>query len=198
MSYFLDIVQIQPIDLKKKSNPVKYAAVVGTVEPTTVKQISGQNGLHLQFEIKVNDTIQYQADLNVQSSDGSEVMVDSGDETLTVQAGSTSFGDPAYGVYTNAQLSYPKVGLTEGDFTGTPASRIENQLKTAFAGSTFVAVFGQTFDDGGPNGKGIHDIHFYPGLANQDGALAVYTAGANGAAPTRTWFFFKFNDQTIP
>lgn len=196
MSYFIDIQHILPVAFASGSSPQAYGAVVGTVEASTEHQIVGQSGTHLQFNIRVSPTVQYQVDVNVQSEDGSEVMMYIGDETLQEQAGSTPFGDPAYGVYHDAELSYASMGLQNAQFVSTPDTRVEQQLEAALNAATFVAAFGMMFNDGGPNGTGIHEIHFDPPGPNQDGALAVYSAVAGGP-PTRRWFFFKFDDQTI-
>jgi hypothetical protein len=57
-------------------------------------------------------------------------------------------------------------------------------------------VYGHLYDDGGPNGKGIHETHYVQGSNNQDGAVAVYHRDDSGAL-TRTWFFFKFAEDHI-
>jgi hypothetical protein len=198
MSYFLDFVQTRRIVLTSAATTESYAAVVGTVEVLTEKPIVGQSGTHLQFYVKVSATEQYQVDVNVQSEDNSEIQMYVGDETLVVQTGSTPFGDPAYGVYTNAELSYAAIGLTNQEFVSYPAQRVESQLEAALNQATFVAVFGQTFDDPGPNGLGIHETHLNTDAANQDGAVAVYMVPTGGGTPVRRWFFFKFDDQSIP
>jgi len=196
MSYFDDIRHILPVALSVGSTPQSYGAVVGTVEVSTEHQIVGQSGTHLQFYIRVSPTVQYQVDVNVQSSDGTEVMMFIGEEPLTPQKGATQFGDPAYGVYADAELSYAGMGLQNSQFVSTPDTRVEQQLEAALNAATFVAAFGMMFDDGGSNGKGIHEIHFDPPGPNQDGALAIYTV-SGGGTPIRKWFFFKFDDQSI-
>lgn len=196
MSYFEDIHHLWPVALTAGASPQTYGAVVGTVEASTEHQIVGQSGTHLQFYIRVSPTVRYQVDVNVQSADGSEVMMFIGDEPLQPQPGATPFGDPAYGVYHDAELSYSAMGLQNSQFVSTPDTRIEQELEAALNAATFVAAFGMTFDDGGPSGAGIHEIHFNPPGPNQDGALAIYTVVGQGT-PSRRWFFFKFDDQSI-
>jgi len=87
-------------------------------------------------------------------------------------------------------------GFTPSEFTQISATRIAAQLEAALAESEFVSIYGQVFDDGGANGKGIHETH-YTGLPNQDGAIAVYTRDPTTNTPKRTWFFFKFNEDSI-
>lgn len=54
-----------------------------------------------------------------------------------------------------------------------------------------------TFDDGGSDGKGIHQTHFNKVEANEGGALAIYSVDANTGNPKRTWFFFKFTEDKL-
>jgi hypothetical protein len=197
MATFEDHEHLSPITFAASAATQGYAEIVGTVEPGTTKPIVGRNGQHLQFEVDVKPGIRYQVDVNVQSRDGSEVEVFTGDEQLVVQSGGTPFGDPQYGVYKNAKLSYNKIGLTENQFVAMPDTRIEALLETALSQAVFVAVYGSAFDDGGANGKGIHDIHLNPGHPDQDGAITVYLKGTSGSTPTRRWFFFKFRNDRI-
>ena len=197
MYYFQDHLHTTPIELKKGTGPTGYAEIVGTVEKSTERQIVGKNGQHLQFYVDIKPGIRYQVDVNVQSRDGSQVWVYAGDETLVVQSGGTPYGDPAYGAYKHVAVSYGGLGLKDSDFIEMPDTRIESLLEQALNGSQFVAIYGVAFDDGGPNGKGIHDIHFNPNFANQDGAIAVYMNVPGGGTPIRKWFFFKFSGDTI-
>jgi len=177
-----------------------YAAVVGTVETGSERPITGRSGDHLQFYIDAGAGARYQVDVNTQSRDGTDVLVHIADEALD-ESGSANpsqpFGAPDYGVSSDAQLSYKAMGLKDGDFTPLSYSRIEARLETALNAAAFVAVYGMTFDDGGRNGKGVHDIHFNPGKTNRDGALAIYSQDAGTGKPRRTWFFFKFQGETI-
>jgi hypothetical protein len=177
--------------------PEAFAGVVGTVANYTEKPITGRNGDHLQFNILAGPDVTYQVDVNTQSSDGSSVMVYIATETLTPSATNPNqpYGAPAYGVFPDAKLSYAGMKLTDAEFQTISVTRIEAQLEAALGMSDFVAAYGHTFDDGGPNGKGVHDIH-YTGQPNEDGALAIYNKGASGSLK-RTWFFFRFDNQHI-
>ncbi len=184
--------------LKSGFTPETFAGVVGAVANSSEKPITGRNGDHLQFSILAGPGVTYQVDINTQSSDGSSVMVYIATETLTASPTNPNqpFGVPAYGVFPDAKLSYAGMKLTDAEFQSISVTRIEAQLEAALQMSDFVAAYGHTFDDGGPNGKGVHDIHYYPAQTNQDGALAVYNKEPAGAAK-RTWFFFKFDNEHI-
>ena len=105
-------------------------------------------------------------------------------------------GAPAYGVFANASLSYAGLGLTDDEFTPVSASRIQSRLEAALSQSEFVVIYGLVFDDGGPDGKGIHGTHFDHTHENADGAVVVYNIDSNGN-PSRMWFFFKFAGDQI-
>ncbi|GAB0112920.1 hypothetical protein [Acidisoma sp. C75] len=64
-------------------------------------------------------------------------------------------------------------------------------------GTRFVMAFGMMFDDGGPQGKGVHDIHFNSGREGEDGALLLYKLDAATGKPKRIWYFFKFQDERL-
>ncbi|WP_233858202.1 hypothetical protein [Paraburkholderia sp. HD33-4] len=72
------------------------------------------------------------------------------------------------------------------------------KLEAALSQSKFVAIYGLVFDDGGPDGKGVHETHFNstPEDKDKDGAVVVYNVDAN-QNPSRTWFFFKFVGDQI-
>jgi hypothetical protein len=175
-----------------------FAAVIGTVEKATEHEIVGRSGEHLQFYVDAGADARYQVDVNIQSRDGTEVLVYMATESLAglgCNPGEPS-GAPAPGVFTDARLSYAGMGLNDGEFQAVSPVRIQSKLEAALNQSNLVAIYGQVFDDGGPNGKGIHETHFNPGLANQDGAVAVYGKDDQGN-PQRTWFFFMFSDEHI-
>lgn len=174
-----------------------YGAIVGTVETNTEKPITGQHGDHLQFYVDIGGSARYQVDVNTQSMDGSAIGVYIAVENLTPDPQNPPFGHPSYGVEPSAQLSYAGLGLTDADFVPMSYSRIDSQLEAALNASTFVAIYGMMFDDGGADGKGIHETH-YTGKPNQDGALAIYAVDATSNHPIRTWFFFKFQEDHIP
>lgn len=176
-----------------------FAAVVGTVEQNSAHPITGRSGDHLQFYIDVGGGSRYQVDVNTQSSDGTPVQVYIADQDVNASGTNPDepFGAPAYGVFPNAQLSYRAMGLGQSDFKPVSYFRIEGQLTAALNASQFVSVYGMTFDDGGSDGKGIHETHYNPGTANEDGGLAIYSVDAATGKPTRTWFFFKFGNEVI-
>lgn len=164
-----------------------YGVIVGQVDTTTEKPITGRNGAHLQFYL-VNDQGQrYQVDVNTQSRDGTTV--------LSYIAELPASGAPA-GANTDAALSYRGMGLTNDSFAPVTDTRIDSLLKAALAQAESVAAYGFCFDDGGPNGKGVHDTHLNPGKPNQDGAVAVYLVGDNNE-PVVRWFFFMFENETV-
>ena len=174
-----------------------YAAVVGTVDQASEKPITGRNGAHLQFYVNVGGGARYQVDVNTQSKDGSAIGVYIADQDVNASGTNPDepFGAPAYGVFPNAKLSYKSLGLTDNDFKPLPYYRIDNQLCAALNAAKFVAVYGMTFDDGGADGKGIHETHFNKGQPNEDGAVLIYSI--DGGKPIRTWFFFKFQEDHI-
>jgi hypothetical protein len=175
-----------------------FAAVIGTVEKATEHEIVGRNGEHLQFYVDAGADARYQVDVNIESRDDTEVLVYVATESLAGQGcnpGEPS-GAPTPGMFADARLSYAGMGLTDGEFQALSAVRIQSVLEAALNQSDLVAIYGQVFDDGGPNGKGIHETHFNPSLTNQDGALALYGKDAQGN-PQRTWFFFMFSDEHI-
>lgn len=175
-----------------------FAAVVGTIDPDSEKSITGHSGDHLQFYINAGGGTRYQVDVNTQSSDRSPIEVYIADQSVNPSGTNPDepFGAPAYGVFPNASVSYESIGLTDKDFAPLSYYRIDGQLTSALQSAHFVAVYGLTFDDGGPDGKGIHETHF-SGRPNQDGALAVYSVDSASGSPVRTWFFFKFQNQNI-
>lgn len=177
------------------SSPQVYGAIVGTIDQSTEHPIHGRNGDHLQFYVNIDANTRYQVDVNSQSRDGSDVQMYIAVEPLTPVSPSQPFGTPDYGVVTTAQLSYQGMGLSDSDFTPTAYDRVDSQLETALNASSFVTIYGHMFDDGGSNGKGIHETH-YTGITNQDGAIAIYSLSDTGA-PQRTWFFFKFQEDHI-
>ena len=174
--------------------PRSFTAVVGTVDQNSERPISGHSGDHLQFYVEVGGGARYQVDVNTQSEDGSDVLVYIADQNTEPSGNNPDepFGAPAYGVFPNAQLSYKEMGLKDGDFAPMTYFRIDGQLNA----SEFVVVYGMSFDDGGPDGKGVHEVH-YNGGANHDGALLIYSLDAATGKPKRTWFFFRFKDSTI-
>ena len=180
-----------PHDLTSAMPIQHFAAVVGTVEKATEHDIVGRNGEHLQFYVDVDTGIRYQVDVNIQSRDDSEILLYVATESLA-----SGSGAPAFGVFSDAQLSYAGMGLTDGEFQSLSAVRIQSMLEAALNAGDCVAVYGQVFDDGGTDGKGIHETHYNSGRHNEDGALAIHGRDAQGS-PRRTWFFFKFSDDHI-
>lgn len=193
-SFFHDNVHLQCKTLQPVAARTTYGTVVGTVETSTEHPITGRSGSHLQFAVNVGSAA-YQVDTNVQSEDGSEVGVYISDEALEPATTNPPFGPEAYGFFPNASLSYKGMGLTDAEFQPATAVRLESQLEAALNASAFVKVYGFGFDDGGPNGKGIHENHFNPQDPGQDGGIAVYMV-VNGN-PVCRWFFFKFDTDHI-
>lgn len=68
-----------------------------------------------------------------------------------------------------------------------PAMPAQHFAAVALHQGIAVGVYGQVFDDGGADGKGIHETHYDRGRTNEDGALAVYRNDARDK-PRRTWF----------
>ncbi|GGA16921.1 DUF2278 family protein [Dyella nitratireducens] len=184
--------------LQPGKSPELYAAVVGTIVQDSEKPITGRSGDHLQFYLDIGNGLRYQVDVNTQSVDGSAVDVYIADQDLGNSAANTTdpFGPPAYGVFPNAQLSYQAMGLSDANFAPVTYFRLDGQLKAALSTSTFVTVYGLTFEDG-DNVRGVHETHFNEGKTNQDGAVVVYWTDSSTGNPKRTWFFFKFNNQHI-
>jgi uncharacterized protein YukJ len=186
--------------LKSGKSPELYAAVVGKIVQDSEKPITGRSGYHLQFYVDIGNGLQYQVDVNTQSEDGSAVEVYIADENLEDSDPNSPapFGPPAYGVFPapTTKLSYKAMGLTDSDFAPVTYFRLDSQLTAALSTSTFVSVYGLTFEDGG-NVRGIHETHLNTNAPDQDGALAVYWQDAATSSLKRTWFFFKFNNQTI-
>jgi hypothetical protein len=176
-----------------------FASVVGTVDQESEEPIVGPSGDHLKFFIQIGGGVSYQVDVNTLSRDGSEIEVYVADENLNPVGTNASepFGAPAFGVFPDARLSYQGLGLTDQEFIPISSSRIETLLENALNQSTFVAVYGQVYDDGGSNGKGVHETHLDPSQSNEDGAVAVYIQDPATGAPKRTWFFFKFAEDHI-
>jgi hypothetical protein len=201
MSYHHDHQHTKDVHAQFRTGrtPESYAAVVGTVDQSSEHPITGRNGDHLQFYLLVGGGSRYQVDVNTQSSDGSEIGVYMAEQDLSPSGSNPDepFGAPAYGVFPDAQLSYKAMGLKDADFVPLPYYRIDGQLTAALNGATFATAYGVTFDDGGPDGKGVHDTHFSPKTPNEDGAIAVYSVDQTSGKPTRTWFFFKFQNQKI-
>lgn len=201
MSYHHDHDHTKPVraQFRAGKTPQSYAAVVGTIEQDTEKPITGRSGDHLQFYIAIGGGSRYQVDVNTQSEDGSDVEVYIADQDVNPSGTNPDepFGAPAYGVFPKAQLSYRSMGLTDADFKPLPYFRIDGQLTAALNAAQFIAVYGMTFDDGGDDGKGVHQTHFNPGEANQDGALLVYSVDPATERPKRTWFFFKFENESL-
>jgi hypothetical protein len=176
--------------------PERYAAVTGKPVAGDDKQITGPSGDHLQFYLDAGDAGRYQVDVNTQSRDGTPVQVYVAVEPAPGEDGGAS-GLPAFGVFTDAQLSYRAMGLTQADFAPMAYYRIDALLNAALSQASAVSAYGVTFDDGGQYGKGIHDIHMDSSNRNQDGALVVYAVDGNGAVTQRTWYFFKFADEQL-
>jgi hypothetical protein len=179
--------------------PDKYAAVVGTPVKGEDKPITGPSGDHLQFYIDAGDAGRYQVDVNTQSKDGSAVEVYVAVEQAPQQGTDAGGGSglPALGIFPDAELSYRSLGLKEADFAPLSYYRIDSLLSAALDQADVVSAYGMTFDDGGANGKGIHDIHMDSNSARgQDGALLVYSA-KDGKVEERTWYFFKFKDENL-
>jgi hypothetical protein len=174
-----------------------YGAVVGTVDTSSEKPLTGPNGDHLQFELEVGPSLSYQVDINTQSRNGSAVRIYVADETLQPDSPSAPFGPPTYGVFTDAKLSYKDTGLQNAQFVATTHARIESQLEASLGQAEFVVAYGQMFDDGGDNGRGIHETHRNPQGFDQDGAIVVYLTAELGKPLTRRWFFFMFDGQSV-
>ena len=180
-------------------SPQDFAAVVGTVDQASEQPIVGPSGDHLKFFIEIGGGVSYQVDVNTQSRDGSEIEVYVADEDLNPVGTNASepFGAPAFGVFSDARLSYQGLGLSDQEFIPISASRIQTLLENALNQSTFVSVYGLVYDDGGVSGKGVHETHFDPTRPDEDGAVAVYIQDPATGAPKRTWFFFKFAEDDI-
>lgn len=201
MSYYRDDKPRWNRDQVRDGNSrLTYGAVVGTVSLSSDRAIQGRNGDHLQFELEAGGGESYQVDVNTQSRDGSDIGIYIAEETLAPAEDATAdnpFGQESLGAQPGAQLSYRQLGLTDADFTPLSYIRIENQLAADLDGTRFVAAYGMMFDDGGPHGKGIHDIHYNAGKADEDGALALYKLDETTQKPKRIWYFFKFQDEHI-
>ena len=203
MSYYRDV---RPRPDRRQftsgNSPLTYGAVVGTLDKSTEKPIQGRNGDHLQFYLGTQNGQSYQVDVNTASRDGTDVGVYIAEEPLSVAEDASDgnpFGLEHFGFDDSAALSYRTIGLNDAEFVALSYIRIENQLEADLGTAQFVAAYGMMFDDGGPNGKGIHDIHYNPtakGAPDQDGALALYTLDAQGK-PKRIWYFFKFQNDSI-
>jgi len=198
MNFFTEHTYVEPRTLTPAATPERFAAIVGTVVVSTEHEIVGRNGEHLQFYVDIGNGVRYQVDVNIQSSDGRPIEMYVGAENVDPVGVTPNepFGAPQYGVFSNAALSYAGIGLADAMFSSVSAVRIQQQLEAAFAQSSFVAIYGLVFDDGGPNGKGIHETHLNVTRSNQDGALAVYAKDVGGQ-PQRKWFFFKFLEDHI-
>ena len=201
MSYHHDhthVTNVRP-QLRSANSPQSYAAVVGTVDRNSEAPITGRSGDHLRFYLAIGNGTRVQVDVNTRSRDGSPVQVYIADQDVNVSGTNPDepFGSPAYGVFPNASLSYAAMGLYDSDFVDLAATRLDGQLEAALNAAEFVTAYGQTFDDGGADGKGVHEIHFNPGATNQDGALAIYSVDSGTGRPKRTWFFFKFVTDRI-
>ncbi|MER8810371.1 deoxyribonuclease II family protein [Mesorhizobium australicum] len=176
----------------------KFASVVGIVDQTTEHPITGRSGSHLQFYIEAGPSVRCQVDVNIQSRDGSEIEVYVGHDPLQPAGTNPAqpLGTSAYGVFRSAELSYPALGLRDDEFTPTSALHILGMLDAALSQSEFVSVYGKLFNDGLASERGIHDTHF-TGKANQDGAIAVYIRDPVTHTLKRTWYFFKFREDSI-
>ena len=161
-----------PVPQAGKSPQQQYAAVVGTVEQTTEHPIIGRAGDHLQFYLDVGGGARYQVDVNTQSSDGSDIEVYIADQDVNA-AGSNPDepfkARPPMASFPMLAVSYKAMGLNDGDFAPLSDFRIDGQLESALNAADFVTVYGMTFDDGGPDGKGVHETHYNKGKTNQDG-----------------------------
>jgi hypothetical protein len=148
--------------------------------------------------VNVRVGVRYQVDVNIQSSDGTPIEVYVGGEDLDPQGTNPDepLGAPAYGVFEDASLSYAQLGITDSQSIPVSSSRIQSQLEAALSQSEFVAIYGLVFDDGGPDGKGIHETHFDPAYENEDGAVVVYSIDSSNNR-SRAWFFFKFSGDLI-
>jgi len=205
MSYYRDNRHLSNISGRFRSgnSPLTYGAVIGQLDISSERPIQGRNGDHLQFYISAGQAGAYQVDVNTQSRDGTEIGVYIAEETLDPAANGGQgqpFGQPSLGVDLNAALSYKAIGLDDGNFVLLPYTRIESQLEADLGAAQFVAAYGMTFDDGGEDGKGLHETHFNPkapGAPDRDGALALYTVDTVSGKPKRVWYFFKFAGDSI-
>lgn len=176
-----------------------YGAVVGTVDTGTEKAVTGYNGNHLQFYIAAGPSLRYRVDVNTLSRNGAAILTYVADETLSPNSSGPPFGFPSYGVFTapEVKLSYKETGISDDQFAPVSYMRIESQLEAALGQADFVVAYGQIFDDGGANGKGIHDTHRNPSKPEQDGAIVVYLTMQPNQSLIRRWFFFMFNDESV-
>ncbi len=202
MSYYNSHRHLENVSGRFRSgnSELTYGAVVGAAEISSERPIQGRNGDHLQFYIRVDAGTAYQADVNTQSRDGSDIGVYIAEETLDPVSAEAPFGEPKFGADSGAELSYHAIGLTDGNFVALPYTRIEDQLRADLATSKFVTAYGSMFDDGGANGKGVHETHFNPAppaRPNQDGALALHALDGATGKPKRIWYFFKFQEDSI-
>lgn len=201
MSYHLDHSHLANVraQFRAGQSPQYYAAVVGTLVKDSEQPVFGRNGDHLQFYVDIGGGNRFQVDVNTQSRDGSEieVYVASQDVNPSGTNPTQPFGAPAYGVFTDAQLSYGAMGLNDNDFDQIPYFRFDNLLQAKLEAAAFVSIYGMAFDDGGPTGKGIHEIHYNPGETDQDGAVLIYSTDPSTGNPLRTWFFCKFAEDNL-
>jgi hypothetical protein len=205
MSYYNQHQHLENIRGRFRSgnSAQSYGAVVGTPQLSQERSLeNGPSGDHLQFYLDAGAAGSFQVDVNTQSRDGSEIGIYIAEETLAPAADATDdnpFGAEALGPVQNAALSYEQMGLANRDFTQLSDARIEDQLRADLGTARFVAAYGMMFNDGGANGKGIHETHFNPTAPapDQDGALALYTFDTDGKTPKRVWYFFKFQTDAI-
>jgi hypothetical protein len=195
MSHHNDHVHTTPRPLQSRMRREPYAAVVGIIDPNSERAISGRSGDHLQFYVQVGVGVRYQVDVNTQSKDGSSIQHYVADQTPA--SGDQPAGTPEYGVFPDAALSYRGLGLTDDLFQSINFSRLDFLLEAALSQSVAVAVYGHTFDDGGDDGKGVHDTHLFTGAGNQDGAVSIFVKDPESGLLKRTWFFFKFQEDRI-
>lgn len=174
----------QPKHFSHPGGQSQFVALVG--KPDSESEIHGRSGEHYKIIVDGGDSGTHEVDVNIQSSDGSDIMVYIGHEDGVD-------GDPE-GLDTEARLSYAQIGLTDAAFNPISDTRLESLLQTDIDEAAYLAVYGTTYSDGGP--AGVHLVHRNESGDARDGAVAFFYS-ADGGKYTVRWYFFKFNNQSV-
>jgi uncharacterized protein YukJ len=147
---------------------------------------------HLVLDLEVNQNPSFEADVNIHSTDRTNVQYAVTDQALSAPLTLSQDVD------TTATLSYQQLGLRDSDFQSVGTNDLYAYLSPQASHCDLIIIYGYLYQDG--ETQGIHDIHMNTSGDSQrqrdhDGAIGFYFEGTK---PHIQWIYIKFDTQSIP
>jgi uncharacterized protein YukJ len=168
----------------------QFARVIGRYQNEHLQHAKSS---HLVLDLEVNGNPSFEADVNIHSTDRSNVQYAVTDQILSAPL------TVSEGIDTNVTLSYQQLGLKESDFVSVGTNDFYAYLSPQASHCDLIIIYGYLYRDG--TKQGIHDIHMnttgdpHYQQRDHDGAIGFYFEGVK---PHIQWVFIKFDTQTLP